>query len=268
MSVLDVNHPGFHDPEYRRRRDQIAESARRYVFPGPVERVQYTSAEQGVWSSINQILRPMHDELACDMYLRSRPIAQLDPERIPQLDSINKRLLWETGFHLTPVDGLVTPRLFLSTLAEGRMLCTQYIRHHSVPLYTPEPDVVHELLGHVVMFFDRDYCDLNRDIGKAARVLSDDSLIELERLYWYSIEFGLVRDLGVTRAFGAGLLSSAGEMGAMGSVTHRPFVPEEIVSTPYDTMHMQSALFCADSVDHMFREIRRYIGHLRRRENV
>lgn len=266
--MLDSNHPGFSDPEYRLRRDQIAEEARAYVHPAPVPRAQYTDAEHSVWQHINTLLSPIHERRACDLYLRMRDKAALDRNYIPQLDTVNVRLGRATGFQLSPVDGLVSPRLFLSTLAEGRMLCTQYIRHHSVPLYTPEPDIVHELLGHVVMFFDLDYCRLNREIGETARVLTDDSLLLLERLYWYSIEFGLVVERGVTRAFGAGLLSSAGELASLDAVPSMPFKFESVVSWPYDTMHMQRTLFRAGSVEEMYSEIRRCIQDLRRRDSV
>lgn len=202
------------------------------------------------------------------MYKASAPIANLSCKTIPQLGDVSRRIEKTTGFRLTPVEGLVSARYFLEALAVGHMLCTQYIRHHSVPLYTPEPDVVHELLGHVVMFFDQDYCDLNREIGEAARVLSDDSLGHLERLYWYSVEFGLVQEQGVTRAFGAGLLSSAGELSGIESVPHVPFASEIITQTPYDTTRMQRVLFTADSQHHMFSEIRRCISDMRRRECV
>lgn len=266
--MLDSNHPGFSDPEYRQRRDQIAGAARAYKYPASVPWAQYTEAENAVWQGINTLISPIHERRACNLYLRMRDRAALDRNHIPQLDSINTRLKRATGFQLSPVDGLVHPRLFLSTLAEGRMLCTQYIRHHSVPLYTPEPDIVHELLGHVVMFFDPEYCRLNREIGEAASVLSDDSLLLLERLYWYSIEFGLVMERGVTRAFGAGLLSSAGELDSIEAVPSMPFKFESVVPWTYDTMHMQKSLFRAGSVEEMYAEIRRCIADLRRRDGV
>lgn len=266
--MLDSNHPGFSDPEYRRRRDQIAEAARAYQHPSPIPRVQYTDTEEVVWQSINTLISPIHERRACNLYLRMRDQAALNRNHIPQLDAINTRLSRATGFQLTPVDGLVSPRLFLSTLAEGRMLCTQYIRHHSMPLYTPEPDIVHELLGHVVMFFDPEYCRLNQEIGEAAKVLSDDSLLLLERLYWYSIEFGLVMERGVTRAFGAGLLSSAGELATIEAVPNAPFKFESVITYPYDTMYMQRTLFRAGSVDEMYAEIRRCIQNLRRHDNA
>lgn len=266
--MLDHSHPGFHDAEYRARRDFIAESAKLYKFPNPVPHVNYTSHEHETWQKINTILSPVHMRYACDLYLKMRDVSSLDRHYIPQLDSINSRLARSTGFHLTPVDGLVSTRTFLSSLAEGRMLCTQYIRHHSSPLYTPEPDVVHELIGHAVMFFDSEYCRLNIDIGEAARVLSDESLVLLERLYWYSIEFGLVIERGVTRAFGAGLLSSAGELDLINKVKHEKFRPKDVVCMPYDTTQTQKTLFKSSSIEEMYSEIREYIQLLRRKENV
>lgn len=266
--MLDVDHPGFHDPEYRQRRDKIAAEAQTWRESSPIPTVEYTSDEHKVWQDVNRILAPLHAEFACDVFLQTRPIAQLSTTRIPQLSDVSRRIERQTGFRLVPVEGLVSPRVFLSALAEGRMLCTQYIRHHSVPLYTPEPDIVHELIGHVVMFFDSDYCALNREIGEAARVLPDESLCCLERLYWYSVEFGLVCEQGQTRAFGAGLLSSAGELSGIDKIPCEPFSPDAVVRAQYDTMHMHRRLFKADSVHHMYSEIRRCISDLRRRDNV
>lgn len=266
--MLDVNHPGFHDPEYRLRRDQIAIAARSYSYPDPVPYVEYDEKEHEAWQQINSMLWPIHDLKACDLYMRMRASAFLDARRIPQLEEINTRLIKRTGFRLSPIDGLVNSRVFLSALADRRMLCTQYIRHHTVPLYTPEPDVVHELIGHAVMFFDLDYCRLNVEIGEAARVLSDSSLVKLERLYWYSIEFGLVMDRGITKAFGAGLLSSAGEMAGIDRAVHAPFLTSDIMHAPYDTTRIQKILYKARSLDEMYHEILKCVRRLREIENV
>ena len=228
----------------------------------------YVDQEHDVWRQINTLLEPIHARRACSLYLRMKDVAGLDRIRVPQLSHINSLLERSTGFSLVPIDGLVEPRRFLAALASGRMLCTQYIRHHTVPLYTPEPDIVHEIIGHAVMFFDPEYCRLNAEIGEAARVLSDESLIKLERLYWYSVEFGLLNERGVTRAFGAGLLSSAGELDSIDSVENAPFRWEDIVQVTYNTMHMQRVLFKSDGIDEMYRGIRSCIQCLRRIENV
>ena len=160
--LLDRDHPGFSDPDYRIRRDQIAQQAIHYTYPDTVPRVDYIDEEHMLWRDIRHALHPVHVSHAWSGYLDALQHSRLSNSRIPQLQDINDRLKLRTGFQLVPVEGLIESRRFLSGLADSKMLCTQYIRHHSVPHYTPEPDVVHELIGHVVSFFTEDYCDLNR----------------------------------------------------------------------------------------------------------
>jgi len=148
LVALDADHPGFHDAVYRRRRNEIARAATEYRDGDPVPRIDYTDDEQQVWRDVWRNLAPLHERYACHEYLEVSDRLSLSRDRIPQLTEVNAALEPLHGFRMLPVAGLVTAGAFLSRLHEAVFLSTQYMRHHSVPLYTPEPDVVHELIGH------------------------------------------------------------------------------------------------------------------------
>ena len=185
-------------------------------------------------------------------------------DRIPQLREVSKRVEAISGFRLEPVAGLVEPRVFLENLANGVFLCTQYIRHHSTPLYTPEPDVAHEIIGHAVTLASPRLAELNRLFGQAVkRCKSDERLTLLSRLYWFTIEFGVLRENGKVKAYGTGLLSSAGELEEMHEAELRPLNIEAIFGQEYDPTRYQPILFCAESFDSMFDSLRQFLSDWR-----
>jgi phenylalanine-4-hydroxylase len=144
----------------------------------------------------------------------------------------------------------VASRAFQSQLGKSIFLATQYIRHASRPLYTPEPDVVHELCGHAASFCNPTLARLNRVFGRAATRATDEEITLLERLYWYTLEFGLVEEDGAPRAYGAGLLSSFGELGRYQTEANiRPFDPDEAAARPYDPTDYQAVLFVVPSLE-------------------
>src|SRR5437763_743955 len=249
---LDPDHPGFRDAEYRARRDQIAQLALSYRPRDPIPDAPYTTEEHQVWSVIWRALRPAHQKFACAEYLEALKRLSFSDARIPQLREVNEKVQAISGFRLEPVAGLVQPRVFLENLADGVFLCTQYIRHHSTPLYTPEPDVVHEIVGHGVTLACPQLAELNRLFGEAVkRTVSADALEHLSHVYWFTIEFGALRENGSLKAYGTGLLSSAGELEEMNQAELRPFDLETASSQKYDPTHFQAVLFCADSFDQM-----------------
>jgi phenylalanine-4-hydroxylase len=257
---LDPDHPGFRDREYRKRRNQIAEIAMKYHPRDPIPDAPYTPEEHQVWKTIWTALEPAHQQHACAEYLASLRRLSFDPDRIPQLREVNEKVQAISGFRLEPVAGLVQPRVFLENLANGVFLCTQYIRHHSTPLYTPEPDVVHEIIGHGVTLASERLAELNRLFGEAVkRTTAPDALDRLSRVYWFTIEFGALREGESLKAYGTGLLSSAGEMKEMRDAELRPLDLEAASRLQYDPTHFQPVLFCAESFDGMYRTLREYL---------
>ncbi|HEY3104307.1 MAG TPA: phenylalanine 4-monooxygenase [Pyrinomonadaceae bacterium] len=257
---LDPDHPGFRDPEYRARRNQIAQLAMNYQPGNPIPDAPYTEDEHRVWQTIWHALKPAHQKQACAEYLDALNRMNFSADRIPQLREVNKEVQAISGFRLEPVAGLVQPRVFLENLADGVFLCTQYIRHYSTPLYTPEPDVVHEIVGHGVTLACPKLAELNRLFGQAVkRASSTDELETLSRVYWFTIEFGVLRENNQVKAYGTGLLSSAGELEEMHDADLRPLDLSTITGQTYDPTHFQPVLFCAESFEMMCETLRDFL---------
>ncbi len=261
LVVLDPDHPGFNDHEYRARRNQIACLSLGYRPGQPIPEAPYTDKEHEVWGTVWQALAPAHESHACGEYLNCLKRLALPLDRIPQLGEVSDRVEALSGFRLAPVAGLVEPKTFLAALASNTFLCTQYIRHHSTPFYTPEPDVIHELAGHAVTLASPRLAELNRSFGRAVRrTASDEALDRLSRVYWFTIEFGVILEAGQIKAYGTGLLSSAGELDAMSAAEMRPLDLEEAARQTYDSTRYQSVLFCAESFDAMYRTVDEYLA--------
>ena len=259
---LDPDHPGFRDPVYRRRRNEIANLALSYRDGEPVPRVEYTNEEQAVWRTTCERLAPLHEKVACREWLESSRVVDLDRSRVPQLAEVNLKLA-PSGFRMLPVAGLISGRGFLSAMAEDVFLATQYMRHHSVPFYTPEPDVIHELVGHAASLFHPDVVALSRRFGQAARRANEAAMKKLELVYWYTLEFGLVREDGALRTYGAGILSSFGEMERMSTEAElRPLDFDDASARPYDPTRYQPVLYVSPSFPEMVRDVSAWLESL------
>ena len=255
---LDQDHPGFRDPTYRQRRDAIARIALAHRSGDRVPDAPYTEQEHAVWAHIKSHLAPLHDRLVCRELNAIGAALALPTTRIPQLAEVNATLRRGVGFRMEPVAGLVKARLFLEHLGQGVFLSTQYIRHHSKPMYTPEPDVVHELVGHAASLLHPRICALSRLFGQRAAEATDEAEIErLTRLYWYTLEFGVCEEGGALKAVGAGLLSSIGELqrSTTGQTPTAPWDLAQIEATPYDPTTYQPVVFVAPSFDAMIDDL-------------
>jgi phenylalanine-4-hydroxylase len=165
-----------------------------------------------------------------------------------------------TGFTYAPVAELMSPREFMETLEGKVFLATQYMRHPSAPLYTPEPDVIHELVGHAPSLADPRYARLNALFGTATGRADDARVEKLIRTYWYCLEFGLVKENGSVKAVGAGLLSSFGELGRFEhQASLQPFDIEVIGRTPFDPTQYQGTLFVAESEGEMISALESFL---------
>ncbi|KAL7751772.1 hypothetical protein RI367_002772 [Sorochytrium milnesiophthora] len=267
---LDSDHPGFTDKDYRARRAQITENALRYKTGQPLPRVAYTKDEVETWGKVFTRLTDMFKTHACQEHQYIFPLLQANcgyrPDNVPQLDDVSRFLKECTGFTLRPVMGLLSSRDFLNGLAFRVFHSTQYIRHHSSPYYTPEPDVCHELLGHVPLFADPDFADFSQEIGLASLGASDSDLEKLATIYWFTVEFGVCREGDAIKAYGAGLLSSFGELEYCVSdkPEMRPFDPAKMAVQKYPITEFQPLYFVAESFKDMKQKVKEYAAGLKR----
>ena len=245
---LPADHPGVADHAYRARRAAIAEIAARFKRGQPIPNVTYIEEEDEVWRTVSAELARKQERFACAAYVEGAERLALRSDRVPQLQEVSDRLSSLTGFRVEPVGGLVPTRVFYGALADRSFLSTQYVRHHTVPFYTPEPDVIHEVIGHCNSLGHRAFAELYRLAGEASRRCESDEALEFfSRVFWFSLEFGVVWEHGELRAYGAGLLSSYAEIELFRDAEVRPIDIQAMGSTAYDITHYQPLLFAASS---------------------
>jgi phenylalanine-4-hydroxylase len=254
---LSDDHPGAGDPEYQARRNEIAALALAWNPGEPAPPVRYQDAEQEVWRTVSRELAPKHERLAIREFLEAKAALELPTEAVPSLDLVSEHLRPLTGFHYAPAAGLVPLREFYGSLSERLFHSTQYVRHPASPLYTPEPDIIHEVVGHGHLLATPTFSELHRLTGEATHRLADEENLRfLSRVFWFTVEFGVVVEDGELKAYGAGILSSYGEIDEFREMEHRPIDLVEMGTADYDITHYQPVLYRAESLE----EVREVVG--------
>jgi phenylalanine-4-hydroxylase len=257
---LEPGHPGERDAGYIARRKDLFALCRRHRLEnlGPPI-IQYTPEETRIWREVSPKLDELHQKHACAMYLRAKRDLAITQNEIPQLRLLSDRLRRETNMHLVPAEGALPYRTFYEYIGKRGFPVTQFIRHGSHPEFTPEPDMIHDCLGHVPPIMNQDYAELLTLVGKAVSASQKgEHVLSLKRFSWFSIEFGLMEEHGETKVFGAGILSSTGEIPYSlfsKEVTRRPFETDVVINTDYDPSRMQDNLFIAPSLPFLRREL-------------
>jgi phenylalanine-4-hydroxylase len=245
---LDQQHPGFSDSAYRTRRDALATLAAAWQPGEPLPIAPYTEQEHAVWRAVCEDLQAKHETYACREFLEGKARLALPVDRVPQLSEVTDWLAPLTGFRYQPAAGLVPLREFYGALADRSFWATQYLRHHSVPLYTPEPDVVHEVVGHGATLAHDGYAALYEAAGRAARRVETTQALEfVSKVFWFSLEFGVLREPDGLKAYGAGILSSPGEITAFRGMDVKGLDLLAMGTADYDITHYQDHLFEAAS---------------------
>ncbi|PZO12847.1 MAG: phenylalanine 4-monooxygenase [Burkholderiales bacterium] len=215
----------------------------------------YTAADHDTYRRLYERQTALLPGLACDAFIEALPSLGIK-DRIPQFEEINERLKPATGWELVAVPGLIPERPFFDLLAHRRFPVTDWIRKPEEFDYIVEPDVFHDLFGHVPLLFNPVFADYVQRYGAGGLKAHDLGAGELlSRLYWYTIEFGLIHQADGLRAYGAGILSSSGEL--RHSVTSPK--PQRIaldllrcMRTRYKIDDYQATYFVIDSFDELF----------------
>ncbi|KAI8519042.1 Tryptophan 5-hydroxylase 1 [Branchiostoma belcheri] len=254
---------GFEVPWFPRKISELDKTACRVLMYGNDLDADHRGA---VYRELTS-LYPTH---ACQQHLNNLPLLRMycgyREDNIPQLEDVSAFLKERTGFQLRPVAGYLTPRDFLAGLAFRVFHCTQYIRHSTDPFYTPEPDCCHELLGHVPMLADPSFAEFSHEIGLASLGASDEEVQKLATCYFFSVEFGLCKEDGKIRAYGAGLLSSAGELKHALTQEDKvlPFDPEAVVQQECLITTYQDVYFMSDSFEEAKQQMRSFAKGIKR----
>jgi phenylalanine-4-hydroxylase len=260
---LEPGHPGLGDAAYVQRRKELFALCRHHRLNrlGPPV-IDYTPEETRIWREVSPKLEELHRQHASRIYLQAKRALGISQKGIPQLRDLSEHLTRVTRMHLVPAEGPLPYRTFYSYIAERGFPVTQFIRHGSHPEFTPEPDMIHDCLGHVPPLMNPDYAELLTLIGKAASTTRvPEQVLALKRFSWFSIEFGLIEEDGDIKVFGAGILSSTGEIpfSLSGQVKRSPFVTDEVITTDYDPSRMQDRLFIIPSFAFLRREIEQLV---------
>ncbi len=219
----------------------------------------YTADQHGVWEELVRRRRPQLDAHACREYLEGFKIIGLRDDRLPDLSAITDRLKPRTGWSTTPVSGFLPAEAFFEMLAARMFPTTTWLRGRDSLGYIPEPDIFHDVFGHVPMHAHPVFADFLQHYGSVCVKIKDPDVLErLGRLFWYTVEFGLIRQDGKIKVYGSGVISSHGECTNVidGGCEVRDFSLNEVLSTPVKVDSIHKLLFAIESFDQIYEAMR------------
>ncbi len=219
----------------------------------------YSAADHATWKQLFARQRALLPGRASEAFLAAQAAMRMDPDAIPRFEDLNAALAGTTGFEVVGVEGLLPELDFFDHLANRRFPVTWWIRRPDQLDYIEEPDLFHDLFGHVPLLMNPVFADYLQAFGRGgvkAHALGADALMCLARLYWYTVEFGLIREEGGLRIYGSGIVSSSGEsVHALESPAPNRigFDLERIMRTRYRIDTYQKTYFVIDGFEQLMR---------------
>jgi phenylalanine-4-hydroxylase len=253
------NEPFRHENRYRNAR-------RNPDFTIDQDWKSYTAEEHNRWDRLFQRQHAVLQNRACDEFLAMLDELELSESGIPDMERLSDRLQRLTGWRVVPVTDLVPDEIFFNHLANKRFPAGAFIRPEAQLDYLEEPDVFHDVFGHVPLLANPVYSDFMQAYGKGGqRAMRLGRLANLARLYWYTVEFGLIRSSAGLRLFGAGIMSSAAEsvFALESDSPHRiAFDLERVMRTQYIIDDFQQSYFVIESFEKLLDDCYQDFGSL------
>jgi phenylalanine-4-hydroxylase len=214
----------------------------------------YTAEDHEVWEILYSKRMRELESTASDVFLNGADIIGLSPKQIPDLNEVNRRLDARTGWNAVPVGGFLPAGEFFESLSRRKFPTTVTIRPKTGIDYVPEPDIFHDVFGHVPLHSDPMFADFLQRFGDIA---TRENTEKMARLFWFTVEFGLIREKGRTKIYGSGLISSASDAAnALGpKCDRRPFTLDAVMSQSFRIDELQNVLFELESFDQLFEAI-------------
>ena len=212
--------------------------------------VEYTAEEHHVWQALFTRQSKILPGRACDEHLKGLELLDLSPEAIPQLPNLNEKMRAITGWTVYPVAALISHRKFFQLLADRQFPAATFIRRMEELDYLKEPDIFHEIYGHCPMLTQPDFADFVQAYAEKVLTMEEEDWALMQRLFWFTVEFGLIQTADGLRAYGGGILSSIGETVycVESDVPQRQFFnPLVVFRTPYRIDMMQPVYFVIES---------------------
>jgi phenylalanine-4-hydroxylase len=219
---------------------------------------RYTPEDHAVWGLLYARRMEELRRTGSRVFLEGAEAIGLRPDSVPDLEDVNRRLDALTGWNAVPVVGFIPARRFFECLAERRFPTTVTLRPRSQLDYLPEPDIFHDVFGHVPLHADPVFADFLQGFGEvAARARSEEDVVRMARLFWFTVEFGLMREDGEVKVYGSGLISSHGDAAnALGpECDRRPFSLDAVMAQHVDIDRFQDVLFVVESFEQLFEAV-------------